>query len=143
MKGRALLLATLLLAPLRGRPALAVIVNPGSGVTRLSREEARAIFMGRRKYLASGLVALPVEQVTPDREREDFYRLLVNLSVPQVRAYWARLYFAGLAQPPRQTESADETLGVVQANRGAIGFVDSRRVDARVRVVLVLDERAP
>jgi hypothetical protein len=143
MRGRALLLATLLMAPLRGRPELAVIVNPGSGVTRLSLEEARAIFMGRRKYLAAGLVALPVEQVTPDREREDFYRLLVKLSVPQVRAYWARLYFAGLAQPPRQTESPDETLGVVQANRGAIGFVDARRVDGRVRVVLVLQEGAP
>lgn len=141
MRARAILLTAALLgaAPLRGVDAVVVIVNPASGVTRLTRDDAKAIFMGRRKYLTSGLVALPVEQVTPLEERERFYHLLVNLTVPQVRAYWARLYFTGFAQPPRQTDSVAETLSVVEANKGAIGFVDSRHVDPRVRVVLVLE----
>jgi ABC-type phosphate transport system substrate-binding protein len=141
MSGPAPLLALLLgILPMGAADTMAVIVNPASGVTKLSRDEAKAIFMGRQKYLASGLVALPVEQVTPGGERESFYRLLVNLSVPQVRAYWARLYFSGMAQPPRQTDSVAETLSVVVANKGAIGFVDPRQADPRVRVVLLLVE---
>jgi ABC-type phosphate transport system substrate-binding protein len=117
---------------------LVVIVNPASGVTKLSREQARNIFLGRSKYLPSGLVALPVEQVSPEDVRGRFYDRLVNLPLPQVRAYWARLYFTGQAQPPRQTGSTGETLEVVAANRGAIGFVDAGEVTSGVRVVLIL-----
>lgn len=115
-----------------------IIVNPASGVTRLTREEAVEFFMGRQKHLPSGLVALPVEQVLPEPVRRRFYELLVHLPLPQVRAQWARLYFSGVAQPPRQTDSAEETLQVVAANQGAIAFVEQSKLDPRVRAVLTL-----
>jgi ABC-type phosphate transport system substrate-binding protein len=118
---------------------LAVIVNPESGVTSLTKDQIRNLYLGRAKYLRPGLVALPVEQVSPADVRERFYGNLVRLPVAQVRAYWARLYFSGLAQPPRQTDSDAETLQVVALNRGAIGFVDEAKVDARVRAVLILE----
>lgn len=136
--------AWLALAPLLpAQEALVVIVNLESGVTRLTREEATNIFMGRQKHLRPGLVALPVEQVAPGQARARFYELLVNLPLPQVRAYWARLYFSGQAQPPRQTESAAETLQVVAANKGAIGFVEQTQLDHRVKAVLVLADKGP
>jgi len=56
-----------------------------------------------------------------------------------VRAHWARLYFSGQAQPPRQTDSAEETLQVVAANKGAIGFIEASQLDGRVRGVLMLE----
>ncbi|BDU73216.1 hypothetical protein [Mesoterricola silvestris] len=139
---RRLLLALALGAALRGQEPLAVIVNPESGVSRLSRTEATNLFMGRTRRLPSGLVALPVEQIHPEGPRARFYEILANLPLPQVRAFWARLYFSGQAQPPRQTLSAEETLQVVAMNRGAIGFVERSRVDRRVRTVLLLSERA-
>jgi len=89
---------------------------------------AAAIFMGRQRRLANGALALPVEQIQPGPDR--------------VRAYWATLYFSGKAQPPRQTESPEETLQVVAANKGAIGFVEASRVDRRVRGILLLGEGA-
>ncbi|WP_306600319.1 hypothetical protein [Geothrix sp. 21YS21S-2] len=134
-----LLLLLALACALRGQEPLVVIVNPESGVTRLTRTEAVNIFMGRTRRLPSGLVALPVEQAEPGGPRERFYEVLADLPLPQVRAYWARLYFSGQAQPPRQTGSAEETLRVVAANRGAVGFVEQSKVDRRVKPVLVLD----
>lgn len=125
----------------RGR--MVVIVNPASGVTHLTREEAKNIFMGRTRFLRPGLVALPVEQAAPESSRARFYDLLVDLPLADVRTYWARLYFSGQAQPPRQTANEEETLEVVAANRGAIGFVDFDKVDARVKGVLVLEKPAP
>jgi hypothetical protein len=120
---------------------IVVIVNPAAGVSRLTREEATNLFMGRQRYLGKGLVALPVEMVEPEEVRARFYERLVNLPLPQVRAYWARVYFSGKAQPPRQTSSAAETLDVVAANKGAIGFVLQSKLDRRVKPVLALDPR--
>jgi ABC-type phosphate transport system substrate-binding protein len=125
------------------RDRMVVIVNPASGVTKLTREEAKNIFMGRTRFLRPGLVALPVEQAAPESSRARFYDLLVNLPLAEVRTYWAHLYFSGQAQPPRQTASEEETLEVVAANKGAIGFVDSDKVDQRVKGVLVLEKPVP
>jgi ABC-type phosphate transport system substrate-binding protein len=117
---------------------LVIIVNPESGVTQMTREEVTNIFMGRQKRLASGQVALPVELVEPEDERNRFYLLLVNLPLAQVRAHWARLYFSGQAQPPRQAQSAAEVLELVAANKGAVGFVPRSKATRRVKVVLTL-----
>jgi hypothetical protein len=132
------LLALLAPSALQAEAGLVVIVNLDSGVTRLTRDQAANIFMGRQKRLPSGLVALPVEQRVPPEVRLRFYQYLVHLPIAQVRAYWAQLYFSGQAQPPLLTESTEETLEAVRANRGAIGFVEKDHVDRRVRAVLEL-----
>ena len=134
---------TLLLLAMLGATALAagepvVIVNLQSGVEKLSRDEVTNLFMGRQKRLPSGIVALPVEQALPVATRARFYQLLVQKDLPDINAYWARLFFSGQAQPPRQVESAQEVLELVAGNRGAIGVVDGALVDRRVRVVLDL-----
>ena len=126
---------------LRADSRLVIIVNPESGVTRLTRKEAEDIFMGRQKRLPSGLVALPVEGLVPAETRLRFYQELVHLPMPEVRADWARMYFSGQVQPPRQTQSGQETLEVVAANKGAIGFLEMDKADRRVRVVLELGEQ--
>ena len=120
---------------------LVIIVHPDSGVLRLTREQAGNIFLGRERRLPSGLLALPVEQLLPPEDRVRFYQYLVHLPMSQVRALWAQLYFSGQAQPPRQTRSSDETLEVVGANRGAIGFLEKGLLDRRVRAVLELGEQ--
>jgi len=139
MRRPAFALLAVLALGLRAEESLVIVVNAESGVTRMTRQEAQDIFMGRQRWLASGLVALPVEPVAPVETRARFYRWLVDLPLPQVRAYWARLYFSGQAQPPRQTASDEETLQVVGANKGAIGFIEAGHLDSRVRGVLQLE----
>ncbi len=117
-------------------PALVVVVNPGSGVASLSREQVADLFLGRARKLPSGLVAIPVEQQIPPEVRIRFYQYLAHLPMSAVRAYWARLYFSGQGQPPRMTQDAQETLGIVMANKGAIGVVEKDKTDPRVKVVL-------
>jgi hypothetical protein len=125
---------------LLGAQQLVVVVHPDSGITHMSREEVGRIFMGSQKRLASGLVALAVEPVAPDQARALFYRLLVNLPLPQVRSYWAQMYFSGQAQPPRQVRDDQEVVEIVGANKGAVGFVEQGKSTRRVRVVLILGD---
>lgn len=120
--------------------ALVIIVNPASGVNRLTQDEVINLFMGREKRLPSGLVALPVEPVGSPEMRQRFYEKLINLPLVQVKTYWARMYFSGLAQPPRQVRDSEEVIEMVLANKGAVGFVERSKVDSRVRPVLVLGQ---
>jgi len=120
--------------------ALVIIVNPASGVTRLTQDEVINLFMGRERRLPSGLVALPVEPVGSPEIRQRFYERLIKLPLVQVKTYWARMYFSGLAQPPRQVRDSEEVIEMVLANKGAVGFVERSKVDSRVRPVLVLGQ---
>jgi len=119
-------------------PHLVVVVNPESGVTQMSPEEVRNIFLGRQKRLSSGLPAAPVEEEEP-AVRAHFYRILVHKDVAEINAYWARLFFTGQAHPPRAVRGAEEVIRLVAAERGAIGVLAWTRPDGRVRVVLDLD----
>lgn len=139
------LTALVLAIPVPGRAAqdsFVIIVHPDSGITRMTRQEVEEIYMGRQKRLPSGLVALPLEQLVPPEVRLRFYQYLVHLPIQEVRAYFARMYFSGQAQPPHQTQSAEETIELVLANKGAIGFVLKSKLDKRVRAVLELGGEA-
>jgi hypothetical protein len=135
----ALLLALACAAPAAaGEPV--VIANLRSGVESLSREEVILLFMGRQKRLPSGIVVLPVEQAQPAEIRARFYQLLVKKEIPDINAYWARLFYSGQAEPPRQARSAEEVIAWVARNQGAIGVIDGALADRRVRIVLELDK---
>jgi ABC-type phosphate transport system substrate-binding protein len=142
-KGPSIALAALLAAcaSLPGADLrMVVIVNADSGVTKISREEVRNLFLGRQKRLPSGLPAAPVEQQEPPSIRAHFYHVLVNKDLAEISAYWARLFFTGQAHPPREVSSAEEVVRAVTANRNAIGLVEWGRTDSRVRVVLDVDD---
>ncbi len=114
---------------------LVVIANPGGGFDKLSRDETINIFMGRYKKLPSGITALPVDEGS---QKAAFYRALVGKELPEIQSYWARLVFSGQSSPPRLMENADEVIETVSNNKGAIGYVDRKKVTVRVKVVLDL-----
>ena len=129
-----ILLALLTVAACRAE--IVVVVNPKSGVEKLSRDEVVNIFLGRFRQLPSGLAALPVDLPASQPEKSGFYRQLVNKDLAEINAYWARLMFSGRTTPPKQAGSVEDMIAFVGATPGAIGYLDRGRVDARVRVVL-------
>lgn len=133
-----LLRAMVLLLPLSAAAQLAVVVNPQSGVEHFTKSQVVNIFLGHHRELPSGIAALPVDLPASAPEKAQFYRLLVNKDLDQLAAYWSRLVFAGSTAPPYQAGSVQDAIQFVAENRGAVGYVDRRYVDARVRVVLIL-----
>ncbi len=125
-----------LLAVAACRAEIVVVVNPKSGVEKLSRDEVVNIFLGRFRQLPSGIAALPVDLPAGQPEKSAFYRQLVNKELAEINAYWARLMFSGRTAPPKQAASVDDAIAYVGATPGAIGYLDRARVDGRVRVVL-------
>lgn len=119
---------------------LVVIVNPASGVERMSRDEVTAIFMGRSKKLPSGVTALPIDQVASSRDKARFYAELINKELAEINSYWARLIFSGQASPPRQADNVAEVIEIVSSNKGAIGYVPRSAATKQVRVALDLSQ---
>jgi len=119
---------------------LVVIVNPMSGVERMSRDEVTSIYMGRSKKLPSGITALPIDQTT-DGDKPKFYKELINKELAEINSYWARLIFSGQGSPPRQADNVAEVIEIVSGNKGAIGYIPRAAADKRVKVILDLSSQ--
>jgi ABC-type phosphate transport system substrate-binding protein len=137
-----LLIAMLMLA---AQPAAAndaanivVIVNPQSGVDKLSKDEIIDIYLGRYRKLPGGRVALPIDVSESSKERARFYQLLVKKSSAEMSSYWARLVFSGQTSPPFQVPDAKTALELVQSSPNAIAYVDRAAVTPNVKVVFEL-----
>jgi ABC-type phosphate transport system substrate-binding protein len=136
-----ILLFALLSAPRVGaaEPAsLVVVVNPQSGVDKLTRDEIIDIFLGRYRKLPSGKMALPIDLSETNSERARFYQLLVKKSSSEMSSYWARLVFSGQTSPPFQVPDTRTALELVQSSPNAIAYIDRSAVNAGVKVVFEL-----
>jgi ABC-type phosphate transport system substrate-binding protein len=142
MKRVALILLLLLVpivAVLAAEPsAIVVVVNPQSGVDKLTKDEIIDIFLGRYRKLPSGKMALPIDVSEASPERSRFYQLLVKKSSSEMSSYWARLVFSGQTSPPFQVPDARTALELVQSSPNAIAYVDRAAVTANVKVVFEL-----
>ncbi|MDD5296934.1 MAG: hypothetical protein PHU46_08480 [Rhodocyclaceae bacterium] len=128
----------LLLLPQAAVAGVMVVVNPRSSVDHLSRDDVINIFMGRFRQLPNGLPASPVDLPVTERAKPEFYRLLVGKDMDQIAAYWSRLVFTGRTAPPMQAGSVEDMIRYLNANPGAVGYMDSNDVDRRVKAVLEL-----
>lgn len=112
-----------------------IVSNLGSGIDKMSKDEVINVYMGRNRKLASGISALPIDVNHPTAEKEFFYLAMVNKELAEINSYWARLSFSGQGSPPKQVKSAEEALNLVIENKGAIVYLDRKKVDKRVRII--------
>ena len=115
---------------------IVVIVNPSSGIDRLTRDEVIDIFLGRYRKLPSGRAAMPIDVSEPSSERAQFYQMLVKKTPTEISSYWARLVFSGQTSPPFQVPDVKTAIELVQNNPNAIAYVDRASVTPGVKVVL-------
>lgn len=135
------LLTLLLFAPAISLAADWVLVaNPRAGIGRLSQDEVTNIYLGRYRRLASGETAVPIDLPVGSSLRAQFYRQLVNKSLPEINAYWARLIFSGKTQPPGTANSSEEAVQMVVRNKAALAYVERARADSRVVIVFEMVE---
>jgi ABC-type phosphate transport system substrate-binding protein len=125
-------------------PALAgdlvLIVSPKAGITRLSQDEVTNIYLGRYRRLDSGVTAEPIDLPDDSTLKIIFYRQLVDKSLAEINAYWARLVFSGKTQPPRVSANSEQAIQFVAHHPGALAYVERNKVDARVIVVFESQE---
>lgn len=115
---------------------IVVIGNLKNNLQSLNSVQVEDIFMGRTRSLPNGRFAVPVCQSTL---RPAFYQKLTTKPIEQINAYWAMLAFRGQISPPMEFPDDNSVLSIVNDNRDAIGYIDSRNVNNSVRVLLRLN----
>jgi ABC-type phosphate transport system substrate-binding protein len=112
-----------------------VIVHRSNDIETMTRRQLVDLYMGRNMNFPNGKPAFPLDQASDSQMRADFYQILVNKSLAQVNAYWARLLFTGRSTPPRPLSDNSAVLKAVRENPNAIGYIDSAELDDTVKVV--------
>jgi ABC-type phosphate transport system substrate-binding protein len=134
------LVAVLVFATVPAQAELVVVVNANSSVEHLSREEVINIFMGRYRKLPDGNTVQPLDNKGESPDRQNFYKKLLNKSLAEINAYWARLIFSGRTSPPLPLDTSSQILEKVAHDPTAIGYVERNNVNGKVKVVFSLAE---
>jgi ABC-type phosphate transport system substrate-binding protein len=111
-----------------------VIVNAKSPVVSMTREEIAAIYLGRNNTFPNGERVLVLEQKDDSLIFLNFYQMTTGKTLSQVKAYWAKMVFAGRASPPKQYEVKD-IVKMVASNVNAIAYIDRAMLDSSVKVI--------
>ncbi|HHJ14100.1 MAG TPA: phosphate ABC transporter substrate-binding protein [Gammaproteobacteria bacterium] len=117
---------------------VAVIVNPGSGVSALTPSQAKALFLGKSRKFPNGAKAIPVDQKEGSATRSAFNEKVLKKSDSQVKAYWSKMVFSGKASPLKSVADDAAVKDFVAGTDGAVGYIDSSLVDDSVTVVLTV-----
>ncbi len=135
---RRLVLASLWLAATSAlaQPAPVVIANESVSVDRIDAGQATQIFLKQIQTWPDGVPIVPVDIKEGSPLRTEFYAKVTGRSPAQLRAYWARQSFTGMGFPPREVATAEDVNRAVQAQRGAVGYVDRKDVEAGTKVLL-------
>ncbi|MCH4292961.1 hypothetical protein MJ923_01420 [Shewanella sp. 3B26] len=134
-----IMIAWLVAAPARGDDSLYVVVNAGSKVEQLSHHELVDIFMGRYDTFPNGDEVTVFDNASDEALREEFYRQLVDRSLAQVSAYWARLQFSGRVTQPQEVDSDEALAEKMQSTPSGITFVRGSELNQSLKVVHKFD----
>jgi hypothetical protein len=124
-----------MLAPVSARADMVVVMREDSSIEHLSREQVINIFMGRYRKLPDDSVAIPLDIGFDTPERQYFYLHLLNKSLAEINAYWARLHFSGKTAAPEDVESQRKVLERVAHDPHVLGYVDRLHMNGHVKVV--------
>lgn len=120
---------------------LAVIVAADSPVTTLSADQVADIFLGKTGRFPGGGRAVPIDAPENHPLRGEFYATVIGTTPPQLRAYWSKLIFTGRGRPPRVAANGETIKELVAEHPELIGYIDKRRLDSTVKVVVISEER--
>lgn len=136
-----LLLATLLfsVAALQQVHAeMVVIAHPDNPLLGISKEEVKDIYLGRTRSFPNGEHVEPVDHSAGTSQRDVFNRVVLEMSESKRKSHWSRLMFTGKARPPKVINGTDAMKQWIATHPDALGYIDSKEVDKRVKVLLIL-----
>lgn len=124
-------------APSARADSLVVVVSEQAPVTSVPAGHLADLYLGRVRTFPDGSRAVPVDLASGSPARRVFYDSFLDRSLSEVKAHWSKLVFTGRGRPPMEVPDGETMVEYVAGNPGAIGYVDHRLVDDRVRVVRV------
>lgn len=116
---------------------VAVVVNPKTAVTSLTKDQIRDIFTGLLTRWDDGKKITFVILLDKGQVHETFMSQYVGKDPTQFQMYWKKMIFSGKGAEPKSGKSEKEVLEFVAKTEGAIGYVGTGAVSSTVKTVSV------
>lgn len=115
-----------------------VLGHPQIGITVLTVEQVRDIFLSKLKVLPNGVVVIPVDQTPDNPIRQLFYEKVVKMTTRELGAYWSKRAFMEEKGRPLSISGDAAIIQWVNKHIGAIGYVGVPPNNSGVQVLLVI-----
>lgn len=116
--------------------SLVVIANPALKIKRLTKDQLAALYLNNPVRLPVNVTAY--NQPDNTLSFREFYQQILGWEPSQVSSYWAGKVFSGFSQQPPSVSNDQAAIQLVEHDRNAIAYVDSKslqHVGNRVKVV--------
>ena len=117
-----LILACLIILSPAFAAEIQIIANPSVGVSSLSAEDLKGVFLATKTSLKNGRHVEPVlEKEGPVHEA--FVKEYLGKTDASLQAYYRSLVFTGRASMPRSLNRDSEVVAYVAKTKGAVGYI--------------------
>jgi hypothetical protein len=114
---------------------LAIVVNTGVGVSKLTASELESIFTSAKRTWPDGS-NIGVFSYAPDNEvRRTFDKAVLRMSPDEVARFWIDQRVRGGAPPPRQVPEPSLAVRLVAKLPGSVAYIPQELVGPTVKVV--------
>ena len=120
--------------------SIAVVVGPESGVSEVTLDTLRELYLRRRRVWPDGSRVIPVNLPVDSTTRQSFSKRVLGRLPQDLSGYWNRLYFDGI-QPPVVLRTPEAVCAYLAVEPKAIGYMRRDEVDrSACRILLLLPE---
>lgn len=118
---------------------LALVTHVENPNSVLSRAELGRMFLKKRTQWSNGDRCIPIDQAGTSEIRQQFYGMVLDRTVYDMKRYWMQETMTGNAKPPVSLENAATVKKYLQKIKGGIAYIYEDEVDSSVKVIRVRD----
>ena len=113
---------------------LVLIVNKSNSLTSITSQEAKNIFLGKKKNWPDNS---PINLVVQKENslHELFTTTIVNKSPLQFSLYWKKLLFTGKALYPERAANDADVIDYIQSHPNSVGYIAGSSVNNSIKVL--------
>jgi ABC-type phosphate transport system substrate-binding protein len=117
---------------------VAVIANKSVSENSITNDKLADIYLSKTKTWDDGSRIVRFTCKTDNDISGKFFST-VGKSHADMKKLWMKLQLTGAGQAPDALGSDEETINVVSSTPGAIGFIDAKKVNDKVKVLLTIN----
>ena len=117
------------------RASLVIVAANDFYMSKLTKEEAEAIFLQKRVVGPGQQAFVPVFLPDSSADAVEFADKVLGKSVKQLRAYWNLKVLTGRLKPPIVVESTEELIAYLSRNHGSLGYLNEASVKDGLKIL--------
>lgn len=110
-----------------------VIISKKTAISSLSTQQIKELFLNKRRMI-DDIKITPINLVGQDDARVTFETVVLGMDRNHLNNYWIKQHYQGIS-PPLTQPSFESIKAFVENVDGALGYIPSSMVNAKVRVL--------